>query len=92
MGCEPLKPALAVHEEHLSRRQAFVQTYKNRKSVDTHSSDPEAFEMGESSKEDRGLDLNHYRIVDEVWHFCSVDWGSKCKRSYIGRQRLAKSE
>ena len=25
------------------------------------------------------LDLNHYRIIDEVWHFCSVDWGHRCK-------------
>lgn len=33
---------------------------------------------------DRTLDLNHYRIVDEVWHFSSVDWGSNCKVSIVG--------
>ena len=25
------------------------------------------------------LDLNHYRIVNDVWHFFSVDWGHNCK-------------
>jgi hypothetical protein len=25
------------------------------------------------------LDINHYRIVDEVWHFASIDWGHRCK-------------
>lgn len=24
------------------------------------------------------LDLNHYRMVNEVWHYSSVDWGHKC--------------
>lgn len=23
------------------------------------------------------LDLSHYRMVDEVWHYCSVDWSTK---------------
>ena len=26
------------------------------------------------------LDLNHYRIVNELWNFTSVDWGHKCER------------
>lgn len=25
------------------------------------------------------LNLNYYHFVNEVWHFCSVDWGSRCK-------------
>jgi hypothetical protein len=91
MGCEPLTPALVVHEEPLSRRQALVKAYKERKSIDTHSSDPEAHEMEESRRDDSPLDLNHYRIVDEVWHFCSVDWGSKCEALSSYREILAKS-
>ena len=23
-------------------------------------------------------DLTHYHIVDEVWHWSSVDWGRRC--------------
>ena len=83
MACEPLKPALVVHEERPSRTRALVQTFRDRKSTDTHSSDPEAVEMVEPHKNDGDLDLNHYRIIDEVWHFCSVDWGSKCKTLHI---------
>lgn len=68
-----------------------MKAYKERKSMDTHSSDPEAHEMEESRRNDRPLDLNHYRIVDEVWHFCSVDWGSKCEALSGYRESLAKS-
>ena len=25
----------------------------------------------------KGLDLSHYRMVDEVWHYCSTDWSAK---------------
>jgi len=67
-----------------------VKAYKERKSIDTHSSDPEAHEMEESRRDNSPLDLNHYRIVDEVWHFCSVDWGSKCERFLaIGKSWLS---
>ncbi|KAI9843348.1 MAG: hypothetical protein M1837_006474 [Sclerophora amabilis] len=27
------------------------------------------------------LDVNHYRLVDEVWHYSSVDWGERCYNS-----------
>ena len=29
-------------------------------------------------------DLNHYRIVSDVWQFVSVDWGYDCKADRIG--------
>ena len=28
---------------------------------------------------DQPLDLNHYRLVNEVWHYSSVDPGKRCK-------------
>jgi hypothetical protein len=24
-------------------------------------------------------DLSHYHIVDDVWHWSSVDWGRRCE-------------
>lgn len=27
------------------------------------------------------VDVSHYNMVNEVWHYCSVDWGKKCKGS-----------
>lgn len=41
--------------------------------------DVESHEMHEDSKaQAKMLDLNHYRIVNELWHFMSVDWGHRC--------------
>lgn len=31
------------------------------------------------SEPESELNLNYYHLVNEVWHFCSVDWGSRCK-------------
>lgn len=50
------------------------------KSEESHSKDIESLEMNVASKPRVGeLDLNYYHLVNEVWHFCSVDWGSRCK-------------
>ncbi|KAL2043302.1 hypothetical protein N7G274_003608 [Stereocaulon virgatum] len=49
-----------------------------RKSVDARSSDIEMFEDGATSPIQSPLpDLSHYKLVNEVWHYCSVDWGSR---------------
>lgn len=31
------------------------------------------------SEPESELNFNYYHLVNEVWHFCSVDWGSRCK-------------
>lgn len=55
-----------------------------------HSSQPAASKSGERSSRDiemigansepdaAMIDLNYYRLIDNVWHFSSVDWGAKC--------------
>ncbi|KAL8822553.1 MAG: hypothetical protein Q9191_006710 [Dirinaria sp. TL-2023a] len=49
-----------------------------RKSQESRSTDPEKSDSTTSYAPDLPvIDLNHYRIVDEVWYYCSVDWGSK---------------
>lgn len=49
-----------------------------RKSVESQSVDLEKDGMTMSaSLHPPLLDLSHYRMVDEVWHFCSVDWNNK---------------
>ena len=49
-------------------------------SIGTLKSDPEKQDQTEDAAVKSGtLDLNHYRIVNEVWHFMSVDWGYRCK-------------
>jgi hypothetical protein len=44
----------------------------------SHSDDPE--KAARSSGPDFGsVDLNHYRFINHVWHYNSVDFGPKCK-------------
>lgn len=35
-------------------------------------------EMMHSTQLDMVRDLSHYHIVDEVWHWSTVDWGRRC--------------
>lgn len=69
---------------HTNRVQAYVNSKirSERKSVETESPSPdlEKLEMRDSPRSAGSmLDLNHYRIADEVWHFSSVDLGPRCK-------------
>lgn len=52
--------------------------YLERPSIDTHSSNQEVEEKA-IPRQVRSpmLDLSHYKVVNQVWHYCSVDWGSK---------------
>lgn len=36
-------------------------------------------EMMHSTQLEMVRDLSHYHIVDEVWHWSTVDWGRRCK-------------
>ena len=61
----------------------FNPTILERKSTDTHSADLEKDEKGlPVLARFPMLDLNHYKMVNEVWHYYSVDWGTNC-RSFI---------
>ena len=43
------------------------------------ASDPEKDSQSQATPYyTQGLDLSHYRMVDEVWHYCSTDWSSNC--------------
>lgn len=72
----------AVVSTHQEDVQAIIDSSRPKgfTSVDSHSGDIEGHhELTEFESRSGELDLNYYRLVDEVWHFCSVDWGSRCK-------------
>lgn len=76
------KPMPAVVPTQQEDVQAMIDYSrpKSFKSVESHSGDIESHHEMEKLKSQAGeLDLNYYRLVDEVWHFCSVDWGSRCR-------------
>ncbi len=56
--------------------------HMERRSVESHSLDLEKEGMAiPTSFRPPALDLSHYRLVEEVWHYCSVDWSDKCTRT-----------
>lgn len=62
----------------------FTSPIVERKSTDTHSADLEKDEKGlPVLARFPMLDLNHYKMVNEVWHFYSVDWGTNCRSLII---------
>lgn len=72
------KPMPAVVPTQQEDVQAMMDS--SRKSVESHTGDIEGLhELREFESRAGELDLNYYRLVNEVWHFCSVDWGSRCK-------------
>ncbi|MCJ1386640.1 hypothetical protein MMC17_009766 [Xylographa soralifera] len=82
MKCKPLTPQL-VSTAAPSSRLDFWHTPKPRpnlervfqeKSIDIER-DHERIDNPSTQSE--AIDLNHYTIVNEVWHYASVDWGSK---------------
>lgn len=84
MCCQPGSPVRAGVETSQDGLRATKPAPQKAElnSVDSHSTDMELHEKGIESEDDPTfVDLNHYNIVNEVWYFCSVDWGSKCKAS-----------
>lgn len=83
MISDPYKPALVPMENRHSRLRARIHRLKlDRQSFESHAADVEMSPTyDQPASHTVGLDLNHYRIVNEVWYYCSVDWGSKCEKS-----------
>ena len=86
MHCEPLKPVPIPDTTYHSRIQELWHPNRNRKPgtdsdkvVEDQVSDLESHpeKVDSSPAQARYLDLNHYLIVNEVWHYASVDWGHK---------------
>lgn len=59
-------------------------TWMSQKSTDSHSSDLEMHNVGASpTSETQALDLSHYKLVNEVWHYCSVDWAPQRRMVFL---------
>ena len=81
------KPVVAPMENHESWRTRMHRFKLDRSSFESQAADIEKMQtLNEPASHATTPDLNHYTIVNEVWYFCSVDWGSKCK----ALQRLRK--
>lgn len=82
-GPPPATPSFkrtSTHRFSADRRSIFGGV--NRQ--DGHLADPEKNALSTVPAIDAMAtqDMTHYNVVNEVWHYCSVDWGSRCKSSY----------
>lgn len=83
MCCDPLKPVPAAPVLHQHRLDNLLHP-NYRQDEKTNNSSIQAIDV-EGGKDDpynmrishASIDLNHYVIANEVWHFCSTDWGPK---------------
>jgi hypothetical protein len=90
MCSEPLKPEPATASEPPStteriREYARRERQKFRASIEPQSpiaarnpEDPVELRQVPPVSEPERLDVNHYHIVDEVWHWSAIDYGAKC--------------
>ena len=89
MTSDPDKPAVVTTANQQNRKRAMLPWLKDRSSFDSHAEDVEMTPTREEPPSHAtSLDMNHYRIVNEVWYYCSVDWGTKCKGSVRYEVRL----
>ena len=80
LGLMRTKPVSSPPVVQISNRRSTHDYSRPWKSSKRISADVEShIEMGkQSGNATEVLELNHYRIVSEIWHFFSVDLGQKC--------------
>ena len=79
MCSDPNKPnpySLVAEIPKYSDKDNASQNHSDRTS---QSDDPEKRAADKTEQESETLDFNHYRFINYVWHFNSVDFGPKCK-------------
>lgn len=97
MVSEPLAPRPSdLHSKKSSNTLGSARSRKSQRSKASSGSDETNHydseesigmtEMMHSTQLDMVRDLSHYHIVDEVWHWSTVDWGRRCESSYPSNQ------
>lgn len=75
----PVPVSSSPNRDNLARNKAHVAT-QIKFADSTSSSDLEKNDGGSLEEiHYPTIDMNHYKIANEVWHYNSVDYGSKCK-------------
>ena len=83
------KDTLGSGRSHKTRHSRESAAEKAREEFDSEESIGMT-EIMHSTQLDMVRDLSHYHIVDEVWHWSTVDWGRRCKYLRLVSCLLAK--
>ena len=74
-------PNAVATGQRSSKRSHEDPQHSTKRSSQVHqqASDPEKNDFSTKSLADATatLDLSHYKLINEVWHYCSVDWGHR---------------
>lgn len=96
MMCSDPLPARSgpLHTKQSSNTLGSAQSQKSHRSKGSAgSTEKEEFDSEESigmtdmmhsTQLEMVRDLSHYHIVDEVWHWSTVDWGRRCESLKLG--------
>jgi hypothetical protein len=97
MCSDPLPPKPdALQTKKSSATLASGKSHKSFRSRKSHKSKEESLDSEESigmtdmmhsTQLEMVKDLSHYHIVDEVWHWSTVDWGRRCKLADLPSDR-----
>jgi hypothetical protein len=89
MCSEPLPRSSTLHTKNSTNTLSSARSRRSQRSkrsaaskeTDTLESEESIgmTEMMHSTQLDMVRDLSHYHIVDEVWHWSTVDWGRRCE-------------
>ena len=72
----------SLHHHHYHHR--FREKLGRRASLEIPFTDLEKnSENGVITMPPQTPHISHYKMASEVWHYCSVDWGKKCKTSLL---------
>lgn len=76
-----LRSRLSHRSKHSSSSSEKSKSSSNKNTLDSEES-VGMTELMHSTQLDMVRDLTHYQIVEDVWHWSTVDWGRRCEFTY----------
>ena len=70
--------ALLAEKYDLSSRLHGIISTSPPQDSSISSGDRSRKSLGQQRPQRKDVDINHYKLANNVWHFCSTDWSSRC--------------
>ena len=73
---------LSHRSKHSNSSSEKSKSSSNKDTIDSEES-VGMTELMHSTQLEMVRDLTHYQIVEDVWHWSTVDWGRRCEFEYL---------